>query len=374
MKPKLTTLLACPGCGGELKLAAFETVYELDEQQEKVLDIVEGVLTCGCGRAYPIIEGVPRLLEGVLSTQKGYLAKWKTELGDCGATGAEALTPPSQEFSSFIEPTLKRFEKEWAEHHLEEKTWGFDQETRIDQSLRYLGWTKEQVKGKLVLDAGAGTGQLTSSMATLGCEVVGIDLSPAVVRGWRSRSVYAKDRAVHVHIVQGNLLNPPFQKGVFDGIMSQGVLHHTPNTRQAFDALALLVRRRGTLGVWLYKPTEGRVQLVPLSKSRWTAAQTKTLRKVTPKLPPSLLYALLFAYASVFHAFYSVNALVRGRPHKQTVKERVTSLFDTLAPPYVWTHNPQEVCEWFRAQSYIEVRDTSLPVDPEGFCVTGTRG
>jgi 2-polyprenyl-3-methyl-5-hydroxy-6-metoxy-1,4-benzoquinol methylase/uncharacterized protein YbaR (Trm112 family) len=374
MKPKLVALLACPNCGGELQLAAFRSEYDLNENKERVLDVEEGILSCNCGRVFPIVEGVPRLLEGAFSTQKEFLVRWSNELKECGALNEKALEAPSEEFSRFINPTLERFEKEWAEHRLEEKTWGFDQETRINQSLRYLGLTKDEIKGKLILDAGAGTGQLTCSMSLLGCEIVGIDLSPSVIRGWKSRAVYAKSKAANVHIIQGNLLQPPFRKEIFDGIMSQGVLHHTPDTKLAFDLLAQLVRKRGTMGVWLYKTTEGYLlPLIPFSRSNSTTLRSSTLRKITPKMPPSLLYSLLYIYATIFQGFYSLNALVRRRVHNQSIKERVTSLFDTLAPPYVWSHTPQEVSEWFKAKGYVEIRDTSIPNDPEGFCITGVR-
>jgi SAM-dependent methyltransferase/uncharacterized protein YbaR (Trm112 family) len=373
MKERLTELLACPECGGNLRMTSFESGYEEDEHQQQVLDVEEGVLSCECGRAFPIIEGVPRLLQGFLSIQTGFLGKWKTELDGCGALSEMALERPSPEFSQLIEPTMKRFEKEWTEHPVEKKTWGLDQATRVDHSLRYLGWGREDIKGKLILDAGAGTGQLTGTMAQLGCEIVGIDLSPAVVRGWKLRNLLEGSGRTMIHIVQGNLMKPPFRERVFDGVMSQGVLHHTPNTRQAFDALANLVREGGNLGVWLYKNGEGYLPLVPFSKSTSTSLKVSTLRKVTPKLPPSVLYALVAAYSAIFHGFYSANSVLRNKEHNQTIKERATSLFDSLAPTYVWRHTVQEVTEWFHEKGFKEVRDTSVPNDVCGFCITGRR-
>jgi SAM-dependent methyltransferase len=335
--------------------------------------VEEGVLSCECGRAFPILEGVPRLLQGALSVQREFLARWKNELADCGAATVQALEPPSAEFLRSIEPTMKSFQKEWAEHPLEEKTWGLDQTTRVNHSLRYLGFDRETIKGKLVLDAGAGTGQLTCSMARLGCEIVGVDLSPSVVRGWRLRDRFAGSAKTRVHIVQGNLMKPPFRKGIFDGIMSQGVLHHTPSTRQAFRAVANLVKEGGTLGVWLYKHGDGYLPLVPFSRSTRSSIKVSTLRRVTPKLPPPVLYASVFTYSAIFHGFYSVNSLLRNREHNQTIKERATSLFDSLAPAYVWRHTPEEVCGWFAEMSFEDMRDTSVPNDVCGFCITGAR-
>jgi SAM-dependent methyltransferase/uncharacterized protein YbaR (Trm112 family) len=371
MKRKILDILACPECGSDLQLTGFESNYETDENGQSIEDIEEGILKSGCGAVYPIVEGVPRLLEGAFFVHQEFRSRWNKELQQHQVLNNKALMPPSNEFRKIIEPTSKRFEKEWREHPLEERTWGLDQSTRIEHSLRYLGWTRDEIKGKLLLDAGAGTGQLTCTMATLGCEVVGIDLSPAVIRGWKSRDVYAKSRKTSVHIVQGNLMKLPFRKHVFDGVMSHGVLHHTPNTRQAFDVLAPTVRNGGSLGVWLYNEAEGYLPLVPLSMSHRTSVRMSTLRRLTPKLPPSLLYSSLVLYASIFQAFYRVNSVLRKRRHDQTVKERATSLFDSLAPPYVWRHTPREVIDWFTAAGFVEIRETTIPTDVDGFCITG---
>lgn len=372
MKEKLAGWLACPNCSGNLKLTAFNTVKD-DKTQTP--DIEDGILACACGSVYPIHDGVPRMLEGALAASTEFVERWMRELAAAGALTDAALRPPSKEFTNLIEPTLKRFEKEWSEHEIEETTWGFDQKTRLEHTLRYLGWTPDEIKGKLVLDAGAGTGQLTCSIATLGCEVVGVDLQPAVARGWHSREKYAGDRKDYVHFVQGNLMKPPFRRETFDGVVSSGVLHHTPDTRQAFDAVAPLVKKGGSFGVWLYKVCDDKLMpLVPFVTSSLTTLNAQTLRKFTTKMPPGALYVSLWTYASVFQVFYKLNAVLRGRKHEQTVKERTTSLFDTLAPPYVWKHTPEEVFEWFRTLGYRNVRDTSLPDDDYGFCVTGTRG
>lgn len=373
MKHKIVDILACPDCGGNLAVTVFQSKDEKDENGKSVEDIEEGILTSNCGAAYPIIEGVPRVLEGALFVHKEFRSRWNKELQQNQALNEKALTPPSRQFRNMIEPTLKRFEKEWREHPVEERTWGLDQETRIEHSLRYLGCTRDEMRGKLILDAGAGTGQLTCSMATLGCEVVGIDLSPAVIRGWKLRDAFAKSRKTSVHIIQGNLIRLPLRREAFDGVMSQGVLHHTPNTRLAFEALAPTVRKGGSLGVWLYKEGGGYLPVIPFSKSHRTGVRITTLRRLTPKLPPSLLYGSLVVYASIFQAFYRLNSVIRKRKHDQTVKERATSLFDTLAPPYVWRHSPQEVSEWFRETGFVDIRETSIPNDVDGFCITGTR-
>lgn len=54
MKTELVELLACPECRGDLTLKVLKA---------EGVEVVDGSLTCkGCGRVYPIIDTVPRLL------------------------------------------------------------------------------------------------------------------------------------------------------------------------------------------------------------------------------------------------------------------------------------------------------------------------
>ena len=66
-------------------------------------------------------------------------------------------------------------------------------------------------------------------MQEFGAEVVGIDLSVAVINARKITKDMPK-----VHIVQTDLFYPPFRKEIFDVVFSWGVLHHTPDPRRAF--------------------------------------------------------------------------------------------------------------------------------------------
>jgi len=371
VKRALLPLLACPATGGGLTAHAFESVDE-PTPDGTIEDIVAGALVAASGTVYPIVDGVPRLFDGALHLYPEFRRRFDDRLRPLHAEGRDL--GPSREFRDRFLPTLRRFEKEWIAHDLDDRTWGLDQQTRIEHLLRYVGLRREDVAGRWMLDAGAGTGQLSCSYATLGAHVVGVDLSPAVARVWPHRHRWADGAAARVHIVQGNLMRPPFRSGTFDVIHSSGVLHHTPDTRLAFDAVSRLVKNGGVLGVWLYRHSpDWRLPLVPGASSGALAVSVAALRRVTPRLPPTLLYGVVYAYAALFQAAYKVNEMARGRKHDQTIRERVTSLFDTLAPPFVWRHAPTEVMEWFREDGYIDVADTSLPEDTAGFNIRGRR-
>jgi SAM-dependent methyltransferase/uncharacterized protein YbaR (Trm112 family) len=367
MYPSLTQWLACPVCDGELTLVAF--------MRGDPPDVEEGVLTCSCTSVFPVIAGVPRILEGALADNESFLRRWGERLQELGLLRNRALSPPSPEFEFAIAPTRDRFAKEWGEHPLEDTTWGLDQETRLRHALRYLGWTLEDAGGQLVLDAGCGTGKLTCGMASWGGEVIGLDLAPSLVRGWRARHQLAGAAASRIHMVQGSVLAPPFKQRTFDGVHSSGVLHHTPDTRRAFAAIAPLVKTGGSLGVWLYGQQQagGGVPWLPFVRTTWGSIPTTWLRAVTPRMPPSILFAILRAYSALFHVIYSVAARLRGKHHDQTIQERTTSLFDTLSPPYAWRHTVGEVCDWFREEGFPEPVETTVPGETYGFCVTARK-
>jgi SAM-dependent methyltransferase len=73
-----------------------------------------------------------------------------------------------------------------------------------------------------VLDAGCGAGRMMPVLATLGCRVQGIDLSPNMIR--RSR----RDHGSYPSQV-GSLTELPFADGSFDGVFSWYSTIHSPD-------------------------------------------------------------------------------------------------------------------------------------------------
>lgn len=373
MKLRLLELLVCPETGEELKLTSFTTTSEAINNQ-MLIDTVEGVLVSVSGRVYPVIDGVPRMIDGAFFLYQSFRSKWNNKLQELGLVNKFSLQKPDEQFLKFILPTLTRFEKEWSEHELNGLTWNFDPPTRIKHFLHYMNAIPDDLQNKLVLDAGAGTGQTACNYTTLGCEVVGIDLSPAVVRGWLARKKLVPHSHQHLHIVQGNLLKPPFRKNTFDFIHSSGVLHHTPDTRNAFNKVAVLTKRGGKFSVWIYKIIpDAFLPIIPFVPFKFLSLSIARLRKFTPSMNPALLHGLISFYCHYQQAAYKLNNLLRGKNHKQTAKERATSLFDTLAPPFVWKHTPAEVMNWFTETGYTEIKDTSLPTELYGFNICATK-
>jgi ubiquinone/menaquinone biosynthesis C-methylase UbiE/uncharacterized protein YbaR (Trm112 family) len=104
--------------------------------------------------------------------------------------------------------------------------------------------------GGRVLELGCGTGQLSLFLATADRMVIGADLARASLE---LGSEAAKRFGVEgVLFVEMDLHRPGVQAEAFDVVVCSGVLHHTPDPRNAFSAVARLVKPGGYLVLGLY--------------------------------------------------------------------------------------------------------------------------
>src|SRR5690606_34845273 len=111
----------------------------------------------------------------------------------------------------------------------------YDSENGTSLSQRRFaetGWRPEDLKGRLVLEAGCGAGRFTRLMAEMGARLVAFDYSSAVDVS-RENNIKFSDTA----FLQCDIFDMPFREGAFDFVFCHGVLQHTPNPEQAFRAL-----------------------------------------------------------------------------------------------------------------------------------------
>lgn len=108
---------------------------------------------------------------------------------------------------------------------------------------RCLGDTlKDNLEGKLVLEAGCGAGRFTEVLLKKGAILVSSDLSSAV-------EVNAENFPVsHKHLViQADINDMPFADESFDVVICLGVIQHTTNTEKTIEDLYTLVKPGGSL-------------------------------------------------------------------------------------------------------------------------------
>ena len=123
-----------------------------------------------------------------------------------------------------------------------------------------------------IAEVGCGTGQMSLFLATADRVVVGADLTRASLELAESaRRRYGVERAL---FVETDLRAPGLRAGAFDVVYSSGVLHHTPDPRASFAAVARLLRPGGVVVVGLYNayarlPHRLRRGVARLTRFRW---------------------------------------------------------------------------------------------------------
>ncbi len=243
MKEKLLEFLACPHCGYEIYLAFVE---KRDDNE-----IIEGILSCkNCAREFKISRGVPRFAD---------LSKIEEDKAE----------------------TAENFGWQWT-HFTQEDTRYAEQ---------FLGWLqpvkKEFFADKIVIEGGCGKGRHTKLAAEWGAkEVVGVDLGDGV------ETAFALTRHLpNAHIVQADIFKLPFKKS-FDYAFSVGVLHHTPNPKEAFISLASKVKHGGNISAWIYgaENNEWITSYVDPVRTGFTSKMSQPTLFQLSKLPTLALY------------------------------------------------------------------------------------
>ena len=102
-----------------------------------------------------------------------------------------------------------------------------------------------------VLEVGCGTGQLSNFLAaTTMSRVYATDMTRASLRLGQT---FARDNTIGgIEFLQMNLFRPCIRPSSMDVVISNGVLHHTYDTRTAFFSISHLVRAGGYIIVGLY--------------------------------------------------------------------------------------------------------------------------
>jgi SAM-dependent methyltransferase/uncharacterized protein YbaR (Trm112 family) len=344
MYERLLNHLRCPACEARFELEAF-----VEEGVGGDREIVDGLLRCGGGgHGYPIVRGIPRLLPDAFETFRGEVQR----------AAAEGATPEAQEFirragasfdaggaETYDSRTRESFSNEWELHEVGDRTWGYDLDERVRKYfLESIRIPREELEGKVMLDAGCGNGSQSVAYTRFGLEVIAVDLSSGLERGHAFRGRCPGARPDNVHFVQADLQTPVLERSSVDIVHSSGVLHHTPDTRRTFRGLAPLVRVGGTFYVWLYK------------RERFVTGLVDSLRSLSTRVPPSVFARVAKLLAEPFRAFtWTLNKLGVRSYRSLTRREAALALMDIFGAPFAHAHTFEEVSGWMRAEGFDEV-------------------
>ena len=130
--------------------------------------------------------------------------------------------------------------KEYKKTQLDSYTGSPTSESRLDRCLG--NELKDNLAGKLVLEAGCGAGRFTEVLLKKGAVLVSSDLSSAVEVNAENFPISDK----HL-VIQADINDMPFADESFDVVICIGVIQHTPDTEKTIEDLYKLVKKGGTL-------------------------------------------------------------------------------------------------------------------------------
>ena len=161
------------------------------------------------------------------------------------------MTPDPAAVDDRVAQTRASFDYQWS--HLPNGRYSLADgvfRDRVPELLcRLTGLEAAWFPGKRVLDAGCGPGRHAYGFCSLGARVTALDLSASGLRqACRACEWFPQFSGG----VAADLLRPLPVAPVFDLVWSHGVLHHTGDTRTAFDHLADRVAPGGRVFVMLY--------------------------------------------------------------------------------------------------------------------------
>jgi ubiquinone/menaquinone biosynthesis C-methylase UbiE len=325
--------------------------------------VLTGVLKCACGAIYPVIEGVPRFVEGGIEVSPEFRRKFSAELGVELKEESISQSSSAQGDSDDFDNIRKSFSQEWGIFDYDQdRTWGWTLKQRKEIFLSDVGFASETLAGKHLLDAGCGNGTMTAALSDFDLEIIGLDLNEGLGRAYQNLSKYTNRAAAHVQFVQGNLVNPPLAANTFDLVYSSGVIHHTPSSKKSFESLVRLVKPGGRLFVWVYGK-----RAFPVRLFFWWGRGLKSWMPLESVLRVCRRIAPAYGWATS-----ALNALGIVQFRKRTTREITLDLFDAFSPRYNHWHTEAEVRSWFEEHGFGNIQVTG--VHKQGFGMYGDKG
>lgn len=226
MKKDLISILLCPACKGRS--------LGLEVAREDGREVREGRLACaGCGRSYPVREGMADLLGDPPAHVVREMEAWGSMRPAPRSSRHEDVR--SRE-SLLALPMLEGMEG--PRHDFE--TWR--RHGRAVFALCEGGdW-----RGRRVLELGAGRCWLSAYLARQGAEVVAVDILDDGDIGLGCADVFLEDGPFFDRVLC-DMQDLPFEADCIDAVVATAALHHAPRPDTLFGEIARVLKPRGVL-------------------------------------------------------------------------------------------------------------------------------
>jgi ubiquinone/menaquinone biosynthesis C-methylase UbiE/uncharacterized protein YbaR (Trm112 family) len=190
-----------------------------------------------CRQRFPFVApGVPSLLPKVHERLKTeIMAWWSTHNMDLD------WRRPHPEFEKGTWEYFRETDRRWFNWHRPF--------LHVQYPLLHKFIDMKQLAGRRVLDIGCGVGTMFEQWAAMGANITGIDMAPKHAYLTRQR---ADLFGIAGRVFHADAERLPFADESFDFAYSWGVIHHTPNTPQAFREIYRVLRPGGRFFVMVY--------------------------------------------------------------------------------------------------------------------------
>lgn len=299
-------------------------------------NIVEGVLNSIQGRSYPITNGIPRFVltqdSDQRQTAKSFAFQW-------------------QQRYAYDSPQVNQTRQQWMIER-----YGFKNLHNMQDFFS---------RRRRILDAGCGSGVSTSWMnqAWLGkgkAEWVGIDISTAI-----DVALERLGFIENTNFIQADILQLPFKCQIFDTIIAEGVLHHTPSTELALKSLVSVLEPRGEIMFYVYRKkgpirefTDDYIRNIVSSldpDEAWAILRSLTkLGQALTELRKEIEVPEDIPYLNIKAGRYDVQRFIYWHFAKLFWNERFSfeennlENFDWYYPRYAHRHTREEILGWCR--------------------------
>jgi SAM-dependent methyltransferase len=229
--------------------------------------VVEGTRT-----GYPVVDGIPRMTRELAARHEAWLRPL-----DLSAPAAAPAQPAA---------TVDSFGFEWA--------WNPEPRSAEDLPWRVAeshGLAPEAYRDQIVLDAGCGAGDESRFILSRGgaARVVSVELSDAIAVA--AAKLAGDSRWLGI---QGDVARLPFADGTFSFVYSEGVIHHTVDSRRTVHELLRVLAPEGWIVATHYA--------TPGSRAGWAVdALRRALRAPLSRLDRAPLLLVTGFLAALAH-------------------------------------------------------------------------
>ena len=318
---KDSLLFTCPKCGNGALLMLKNTTKGSSSKSN-------GLECTKCERRYPIIDGIPRLVDlDNYSESFGY--QWNIHV--------------RTQLDSYTGLSISR-----------------------DRLYAATGWRDAPLTDDVVLEAGSGAGRFTEVLVKTGADIYSFDYSRAVDANKINNGTNET-----LTLFQGDIFNIPFDDNTFDHVLCLGVIQHTPDPKVAFYSLASKVKPGGKLYIDVYTRSwyhllHWRYLLRPLTKRIDRQLLYKIVKTVTPKLVP--LSKLFGRFGSRLVPIVQFSHL--GLKDDINNEWAILDTFDMYSPAHDHPQSLSTIQSWFDDLGFT---DTKVWYGDNGVVGRGTK-